>query len=80
MAYPRGTPPTFKKVGSRDLHKNMIKLVGVGGVGQFCQEVVSEILETQAKNGFSRVAARFWLCTLTRFYSVSTAKKLLFEI
>ena len=41
-------PPTFQKVGPRDSHKNVIKLVGGGGIrpiGQICQEVVSEILE-----------------------------------
>ena len=37
-------PPTFQKVGPQDSHKNVIKLVA-GGVGQICQEVVSEILE-----------------------------------
>ena len=62
MAYPRGEwkgpdPPTFQKVGPRDSHENVIKLVG-GGVGQICQEVVSEDLEKQAKNYFSRVGSK----------------------
>ena len=50
-------PPTFQKVGPRDSHENVIKLVG-GGVGQICQEVVSEILEKQAKNCFPRVGSK----------------------
>ena len=50
-------PPTFQKVGHRDSQENVIKLVG-GGVGQICQEVVSEILEKQAKNCFSRVGSK----------------------
>ena len=48
-------PPTFQKVGPLDSHKNVIKLVGGGGIGpigQLCQEVVSEILEKQVENGF----------------------------
>ena len=32
--------------------------MGGGGVGQICQEVVSEILEKQAKNGFSRAGSK----------------------
>ena len=48
MAYPRGEW-TFQKVGLRDSHKNVTKLVG-GGVRQVCQEVVSEILEKQAED------------------------------
>ena len=51
-------PPTFQKVDPRDPHKNLITLVGWGGVGQICQEVVSEILEKHAKNGFSRVDSK----------------------
>ena len=63
VAYPRGGgmggsgPPTFKKVGHRDSHENVIKMVG-GGVVQICQEVVSEILEKQPKNCFSRVGSK----------------------
>ena len=34
------------------------KIGGGGGVWQICQEVVSEILERQAKNGFSRVGSK----------------------
>ena len=49
-------PPTFQKVGPRDSHKIVTKLVG--GVGQIFQEVVSEIHEKQAKNGFSRVRSK----------------------
>ena len=47
-------PPTFQKVGPRDSHKNVIKLVGggIGPIGQICQEMVSEILKKQAENGF----------------------------
>ena len=41
-------------MGGPDSHENVIKLVG-GGVVQICQEVVSDILEKQAKNCFSRV-------------------------
>ena len=53
-----GVPdPPLQKVGTRDSHKNVIKLMG-GGVGQICQEVVSEILEKQAKNGFSRARSK----------------------
>ena len=64
MAYPRGgmgvRTPHFQKVGPRDSHKNVIKLVGRGGgVGQICQEVVSESLQKKAKNGFSRVGSKF---------------------
>ena len=50
-------PPTIQKVGPRDSHKNVIKFVG-GGVGQIRQGVVSEILEKQAKNCFSRVGSK----------------------
>ena len=62
VAYQRGGmggsgPHTFQKVGHRDSHENVIKLVGVG-VGQICQEVVSEILEKQATNCFSRVGGK----------------------
>ena len=32
--------------------------IGGEGVGQICQEEVSEILEKQAKNGFSRVRSK----------------------
>ena len=53
-------PPTFQKVGPRDSHKNVIKLVVGGGVGQICQEVVSEFLQKKAKNGFSRVGSKVW--------------------
>ena len=56
----RTPPPTFQKVGPQDSHKNVIKLVG-GGVAQICQEVVSEILEKQAQNGFSRVRSKVLL-------------------
>ena len=52
------TPPTFQKVGPRDSHKNIIKLVGGGRVGQICQEVVSKILQKKAKNGFSSVGSK----------------------
>ena len=52
-------PPTFQKVGHRDSHENVIKLVG-GGVGQICQEVVSEILESKQKIVFQGLVARFW--------------------
>ena len=47
-------PPTFQKLSPQDSHKNVIKLVRGGGVEQICQEEVSEILEKQAKTGFSR--------------------------
>ena len=50
-------PPTFQKCGPRDSHKNVIKLVG-GGLGQIFQEVVSDILEKQAENGFSRIGSK----------------------
>ena len=60
VAYPRGEwggpdPPTFQKVGPRDSHKNVIRLMGGGGdrpIGHICEEVFSEILENQAENGF----------------------------
>ena len=52
----KGAP---KSVGPQDSHKNVIKLVGGGGkVEQICQEVVSEILEKQAKNAFSRIGSK----------------------
>ena len=60
VAYSRGErgsgPPTFQNVGPQDSHKNVINLGG--GVGQICQEEVSEILEKQAKTGFSRVRSK----------------------
>ena len=49
-------PPIFQNVGPQDSHKNVIKLLG--GIGQICQEVVSEILEKQAKTGFSGVHSK----------------------
>ena len=45
------------KVGPRDSHKNVIKLVLSGRSA--CQEVVSEILEKQAENRFVRVGDKF---------------------
>ena len=56
----RTPPPTFQKVGPMDSHENVIKLAR-GGVGQICQEVVSEILEKQAKNCFSRVGSKVFV-------------------
>ena len=62
VAYPRGEwgvrTPHFSKFGPRDSHKNVIKLVVGGGVGQICQEVVSEILQKKANNGFSSVGSK----------------------
>ena len=40
------------------IYENVIKLVEGEGFGQICQEVVSEILEQQAKNCFSRVGSK----------------------
>ena len=65
MAYPRGgmggpDPPLSKSWSSRFAQKcNKIGGEGGGGVGQICQEVVSESLQKKAKNGFSRVGSKF---------------------
>ena len=67
VAYPRGGmggsgPPHFSKSWSSRFTQKCNKIGwGGGGVGQICQEVVSEILEKQAKNGFEGLVARFWL-------------------
>ena len=66
-------PPTFQKVGPRDSHENVIKLVE-GGVGQICQEVVSEILDKQAKNCFSRVGSKV---LVSKKYSNSAGRGIL---
>ena len=53
------TPHFSKGWSSRFAQKNVIKLMrGGGGVGQIREEVVSEILEKQARNGFSRVGSK----------------------
>ena len=81
MAYPRGGewgggsgPPTFQKVGPRDSHENVIRWVEGGGFGQICQEVVSEILEKQAKNCFSRVGSKV---LVSKKYSNSAGRGIL---
>ena len=49
---------TFQRVGPRDSHENVIKLVGEGGGRQICQEVLCQILEKKAENGFSRISSK----------------------
>ena len=49
--------PDFSKSWSSRFARICNK-IGGGGVGQICQEVVSEILEKQAKNCFSRVGSK----------------------
>ena len=64
MAYPRGEwgsgPPYFPKSWSSRFAQKCNKIGGGGGVGQICQEVVSEFLQKKAKNGFSRVGSKVW--------------------
>ena len=52
------TPHFSKSWSSRFAQKCNEIGGGGGGVGQICQEVVSEILEKQAKNAFSRVVSK----------------------
>ena len=63
VAYPRramkGPGSThFSKRWSSSFAQKCNKLGGGGGVTQICQEVVSEILEKQAANGFSRLGSK----------------------
>ena len=50
--------PHFSKIWSSRFTRKCNKIGGGGGFGQICQEVVSEILEKQAKNCFSRVGSK----------------------
>ena len=50
-------PPHFSKSWSSRFAQKC-KKIGGGGVGQICQKEVSEILEKQAKTGFSRVRSK----------------------
>ena len=55
-------PPHFSKSWSSRFAQKCDKIGGGGGgVGQICQEVVSEILEKQEENGFSRVRSNVLL-------------------
>ena len=49
--------PHFPKSWSSRFTQKCNK-IGGGGVGQICQEVISEILQKKAKNGFSRVGRK----------------------
>ena len=61
VAYPSGgnggPDPHFSKGWSSSFAQKRNK-IGGGGVRQICQEVVSEILEKQRGNGFSRIGSK----------------------
>ena len=52
-------PPTFQKVGPRDSHKNVIKLMG-GGSGRSVKKRPLRSLKSNQRLIFLGFAARFW--------------------
>ena len=79
VAYPKGEwggsgPPHFSKSWSSRFARKCNKIGWRGGVGQICLEVVSEILEKQTKNCFSRVGSKV---LVSKKYSNSAGRGIL---
>ena len=54
-------PPTFQKVGPRDSHKNVIKLMGGGGIGRSDRSVKKwslRFLKSKQRMVFSRISSK----------------------
>ena len=63
-AYPRGEwgsgLATFQKVGPRDSHKNVIKLVGGGESGRSLKNWSLKFLKSKQRVVFQELVTRFW--------------------